>query len=64
VGYTRFCVNGKVYSYLVFRAGYGFLALAEILKKRNNNAGSWYSSNAAAQADYQKKLNAINTQYA
>lgn len=55
--------SGKIYHYIAFPGALGFLALAEILKIRNNNAGSWYSTQPAQQAEYEAKLANITTQY-
>lgn len=58
IGYTF----GK-YKYLAFPNYGGFYSLAEILKRRNNNAGSWYSTEPEQQAEYIAKLNTIKTQF-
>lgn len=63
VGFVRWCVRGKVYAYLAFRGGYGFAALAEVLKKRGNNPGSWYSTDPVKQQQYVAKLSNISTRY-
>lgn len=63
IGIVRWCVRGKVYAYLAFGGSYGFLALAEILKKRGNNAGSWYSTIPAQQQAYVSKLSGITPRY-
>lgn len=69
VGVVHWCVRGsdgnlKQYSYICFSAGWGFVALAEILKARGNDPGRWYSSLPGPQAEYREKINRINTTYA
>lgn len=56
--------TGKSRWYLVFQGIGGFMSLAEYLSHYGNNAGRWYSTNAAQQAYYESKLQNITTHYA
>ncbi len=63
LGSVSWCVRGKVYRYLVYPGFAGFVALAEIMKKRNNNPGTWYSTDPVKQQEYVSKLRTISTRY-
>lgn len=60
VGVVRYCAGGKIYPYLAFRNFYGFVPVAEKLKRNNNNAGSWYSTDPAQQAVYSGMVKTIS----
>lgn len=55
--------TGKSRDYLVFNGIGGFMTLGHVMAKRNNNPGSWYSTDASAQATYNQTLSGINTHY-
>lgn len=56
--------TGKVKTFIVFpsvRAA--VFTIAEIMKKRNWNAGSWFSNNPTEQAKYNQSINGIKARF-
>ena len=62
-GFISMIVKGENYNYLKFDNFGGFYSLAEFLKKYNNNAGRWFSTNEEQQAEYIALLENINTKF-
>jgi hypothetical protein len=50
--------------YLVFNNIGGFLTLAEVMKIRGNNPGTWYSTDPTKISQYNGSLSSIKTHYA
>lgn len=63
VGTVKFIVEGKEYTYLAFPGAAGFIALAEILKLRDNNPGRWNSNEQSAIDRYNQALTGIRLRY-
>lgn len=56
--------TGKLKTFLVFpTVKAAVFTIAEVMKNRNFNAGSWFSNNQAEQEKYNKSINAIKARF-
>ena len=56
--------SGKTLNYLVFPSLEGaMMSLAEVLKQRNNDAGTWYALDEKMQKEYEAKLKTVKVRY-